>query len=241
MTEHRAGAGTSREVIVMIHGAGGGGWEYDLWRPVFEGSGRKVIAPDLMPASEGLAATTFADYLRQIDDIASCEWDRLILIGASLGGILALKVAESLHPDAIVLINSVPPAGIDDSWTGKVYPPIVRWANGPLQATREAMPDSDDATILWAHARWRDESGAVLNAVSAGIPAQKPDCQTLVVLGGLDADIPPETGLAVARWSGADVHLYAATSHVGPLLGHRAPHIAQAAMHWLETVLPALL
>jgi pimeloyl-ACP methyl ester carboxylesterase len=218
----------------MIHGAGGGGWEYDLWRPVFERSGRTVVAPDLMPAAEGLAATTFADYVRQIERVDPGKHDRLILFGASLGGILALEVAERLRPNAVVLINSVPPAGVEAAWGRTTHPPIIRWAAGPLQATRDALPDGDEAIILWAHARWRDESGAVLNEVASGIHVQKPLCPTLVILGEQDDDVPVATGLAIARWIGADVHLYAATGHVGPLLGRRAVDIARITLQWLD-------
>ncbi|HZP81980.1 MAG TPA: alpha/beta fold hydrolase [Chthonomonadaceae bacterium] len=225
------------DVVVMIHGAGGGGWEYDRWRPVFVRAGWSVIAPDLQPVKAGLAATTFADYVRQVRAWVPRERRRLALVGASLGGILALKAAESLHPDAVVLVNSVPPAGVGASRARKRYPEIVRWANGPLQETRDAMPDSDEATILWAHPRWRDESGAVLNAVAQGIAVRKPACPTLVVLGERDTDIPPATGLALARWAGADVQLYAATSHVGPLLGRRAEEIAAAVRQWVEASL----
>ena len=53
-------------VAVMVHGAGGGGCEYDLWRPIFEKAGYKVIAKDLVPALGGLAKTTFADYVDQV-------------------------------------------------------------------------------------------------------------------------------------------------------------------------------
>jgi pimeloyl-ACP methyl ester carboxylesterase len=236
MTDHGTGDDIVGDVVVMIHGAGGGGWEYDCWRAVFERSGWKVIAPDLAPTAEGLAATTFADYVQQIYRVVPREHHRLLLIGASLGGILALKVAESLRPDAILLMNSVAPAGVDASREIKTYPSIIRWANGPLKATYDALPDGDEPTILWAHSRWRDESGAVLNEVASGISVEKPPCPTLVILGEQDRDVPMETGLAIARWTGADVHLYAATSHVGPLLGRRARDIANLALRWIETV-----
>lgn len=51
------------QTIVMIHGAGGGGWEYALWQPIFRAAGYRVIANDLQPVPAGLAVTTFADYL----------------------------------------------------------------------------------------------------------------------------------------------------------------------------------
>ena len=32
-----------KPLAVMVHGAGGGGWEYFLWEPVFERAGYEVI------------------------------------------------------------------------------------------------------------------------------------------------------------------------------------------------------
>lgn len=224
--------------FVLIHGAGGGGWEYDLWKPVLEKGGWNVVAKDLMPARGGLEKTVFADYVAQVRDWLP-KSGKVVLAGASMGGILALKAAETASPSAIVLINSTIPAGI----AAKGYPPrapkpesppIMRWANGPLRETREAMPDSDEKTILWAWKRWRDESGAVINTIQRGIAARKPSCPTLVVLGEKDTDIPYTTGLELAKWAGADVHLYHGMSHVGPLMSTRAAEVAAAMRHWTE-------
>lgn len=232
-------ASRPQNVAIMIHGAGGGGWEYDRWRPVFERAGWRVIACDLIPAPKGLAATRFNDYVKQVRSWVPQKRGRLAFVGASMGGILALKAAETLHPDAIVLVDSVPPTGVGPKRKQKPNPPIIRWANGPLKDTRDAMPDSDEATILWAHPRWRDESGAVMDAIFGGIAARKPTAPTLVVLGQRDTDVPMASGLAIAQWASADVHLYNATSHVGPLMGRRAAEIADATCRWLSARLPA--
>jgi pimeloyl-ACP methyl ester carboxylesterase len=155
-------------------------------------------------------------------------------MGASMGGVLALKAAEQVHPAALVLINSVPPAGVGPPNPLPPYPPIVRWANGPIEETRTAMPDSDEATIQTAWRRWRDESGTVMNTMLKKVIAQKPTCPTLVVLGAKDTDIRTSTGLSLAEWAGADVHLYTGMSHVGPLLSRRAPEVAEAILQWLK-------
>lgn len=220
---------------IMLHGAGGGGWEYDRWQPVFTAAGYDVINNDLLPTAGNLLATTFNDYYQQV-----LAWippqQRIILIGASMGGLLALKVAETINPAALVLVNSVPPAGVDAPRSGKSYPPIVRWANGPLEETRSALFDSDEATIHWAWPRWRDESGAVLNAMAAGIPVQRPTCPTLVVLGEQDTDISYQTGLALATWANADVLLFHGMSHVGPLLSRRAEEVAGMVVAWCHAL-----
>lgn len=221
------------QTIVMIHGAGGGGWEYDLWRPIFTAAGYRMIANDLQPVAAGLAATTFDDYLAQVISWIPAE-EPIILAGASMGGILALQVAQALTPVALILVNSVPPAGVGVPQASQPRPPIVRWANGPLAETRAALFDSDEATIQWAWPRWRDESGAVLNQIAAGIPTQPPACPTLVILGERDTDIPYQTGLALAAWAGADLLLYHGMSHVGPLLSRRAQEVAQMIGVWCQ-------
>ena len=219
----------------MIHGAGGGGWEYDRWKPIFQKANWRVIAPDLLPTKAGLAATTFEDYVAQVKQWVPKEHGQLVLVGASLGGILALKAAESVRPDAIVLVNSVTPLDVGAARPFRTYPPVILWANGPVKDTRDALPDGDEATIQWAAPKWRDESGAVLNTVSQGVKAQKPSVPTLVILGAQDADIPTESGLALAHWAGADTQIYAKTSHIGPLYGLRAEEIANAALRWLDS------
>ena len=225
--------------IVCIHGAGGGGWEYAKWAPVFTAVGYQFIAEDLLPDHGNLAATTFDNYVDQVK-----AWLPIgvspILVGASMGGVLALKVAEAIDPAALVLINSVLPAGVGTPRPAKSYPPIIPWANGSLVDTRESLFDSDEATIAWAWPRWRDESGAVLQEIASGISVPPPSCPTLVVLGTEDIDIPYKSGLALAEWAGADVHLYHGMSHVGPLLSRRAAEVAQMVATWCATVSPRL-
>ncbi|GAB4453089.1 MAG: hypothetical protein OHK0029_05180 [Armatimonadaceae bacterium] len=220
-------------VAVMVHGAGGGGWEYDLWKPVWEKAGWKVIAPDLQPAKGGLSETTFTDYQHQVRKWCPSS-RRIVLVGASMGGILALSVAKDVQPAALVLVNSVPPAVVGPERAAKPYPEIVRWANGPLQETRDALPDSDEKTVQWAWKRWRDESGTVLNSLSRGINVPKPTVPTLAVLSEKDTDIPYTTGLKIAGWAGADIHLYHGMSHVGPLMSRRHTEVAEAILLWLK-------
>jgi pimeloyl-ACP methyl ester carboxylesterase len=219
--------------IVCIHGAGGGGWEYAKWDPLFRAAGYRVIANDLVPGAAGLAATHSDDYLAQVKAWAPAGTST-VLVGASMGGILALQAAEAINPAALVLVNSVPPAGVGAPRRSKRYPPIVEWTKGSLAETRDALFDSDEATIEWAWPRWRDESGALLQEIAAGIAVQPPTCPVLVVLGTEDTDIPYQTGLALAEWAGADVHLYHAMSHVGPLLSRRAAEVAQAVVTWCQ-------
>lgn len=218
----------SKPVAVLIHGAGGGGWEYDKWRPALERAGWQVVARDLMPAHGGLAATRLEDYVHQVE--SWCPKDRpFVLVGASMGGAIALEAAREVPARAVVLVNSVPPGGLDKK---KYLPSVVKWAGGPLKDTRDSMPDSDEPTILWAWKRWRDESGQVMLDLQQGTRSPKPLVPTLVVVSREDTDVPPERGRNLAREWNADLIELSRTSHVGPLLGRRAGEVARMVSDW---------
>ncbi|MEO6104787.1 MAG: hypothetical protein ABIP44_14255, partial [Pseudoxanthomonas sp.] len=53
---------------LLVHGAGGGAWEWNQWRGVLEAQGIIVHALDLQPTAAGLAATTVQDYRNQVRD-----------------------------------------------------------------------------------------------------------------------------------------------------------------------------
>ena len=219
----------------MIHGAGGGGWEYDLWKPVFEKAGWTAVAPDLMPSEKGLAETTFDDYVAQVVEVCR-KHERVVLVGASMGGIIALTAAEKIRPAAVVLVNGSTPKGIPGrEKPAQEVPDIIRWAGGPIEETRTAMPDSDEETIQKAWKLWRDESGKVMRAIYEGVEVGRPACPVLVVIGREDDTIPPEASRRVAEALTADVHEYAGMSHVGPLLGKRAAEVASAVAAWLDS------
>jgi pimeloyl-ACP methyl ester carboxylesterase len=219
----------------MIHGAGGGGWEYRYWKPVFEEAGYRVEAPDLVPAKGGLAKTTLDDYVRQI--IRAANQTPAILVGASIGGVLVLKAAEKMHPKAVVLVCSAIPA-IQPRKASKQepYPDVVRWKGGPYKDTVDSMPDSDEATRKFAWRRWRDESGAVLNAIRAGVHVVRPVCPVLSIIPEADDTVPPAQQQELARWCSADTMRFRGMSHVGPLLSRRREEVARAVATWLLKV-----
>ena len=220
--------------VVMIHGAGGGGWEWNVWRGVFEAADFEVLAPDLMPADGGIAATRFEDYAAQVARVAG-EGD--VLVGASLGGLLALACAPALRPAALVLVNALPPAPWHSMLPAReAYPAVIPWgSDASLAGTRKAMPDADDAACLYAFRRWRDESGAVVNAARGGVVVERPACPVLVMASEADEDVPIVASAALAEGFGASLVRLPGASHVGPLLGHRAARCAAQAVAWVQS------
>lgn len=218
---------------LMIHGAGGGGWEFAVWARVFEAQGWRVMAPDLRAGASGLAATRFADYEAQLRTCCEVLSPNMI-VGASLGGLLALRIANACSAARLVLINPLPPAGLRNvAVLARSYPPIVDWRRrAQLISTAVALPDADASTWQSSWPRWRDESGAAMNEAALGIPVEIPQAKCLVVISGLDRDVPPATSCRLAEALSADAIELPTASHVGPLLGRDAAQIADRVLAW---------
>lgn len=197
----------------------------------FERAGFRVETPDLAPGPMGLGATTFADYTKQVESFGKAD----VLIGASMGGVLVLKAAAKLRPRCLVLVCSGLPAGIRPMEIGSPYPEVVRWKDGPYEDTVASMPDSDEATRRWAWPRWRDESGAVLNEMQAGVTVTRPKARTLSVIPLADDTISPVDQMEFARWAKADILQFEGMSHVGPLLSTSARDVGQRFVQWLKS------
>jgi len=231
---------------LFVHGAGGGGWEWNIWTRVFAAAGFSVHAPDLQSTAEGLASTQWLDYCAQVR--THCEWLRgqaaggpdkrgdttVVLIGASLGGLLALVNADCA--DALVLVNPMPPSPLNSRLPDQSrYPDVIGWGrDATIESTRRAVPDADDAACLYALRRWRDESGAAMNSAKAGVAAVKPNCPVLVVASELDADVPLALSTELAEVLAATLYAVPAASHVGPLFGSSAASIARRVVAWVN-------
>jgi predicted alpha/beta hydrolase family esterase len=228
---HAAPRGIAR--ALCVHGAGGGAWEWRLWRGVFEAHGIGCEAIDLRPAVGGLASTGLADYLAQVRAALDAMPRPRALVGASLGGLLALGCADGA--DALVLVNPLPPAPLASRLPTRTWPDIVHWGtDARLASTRRALFDADEATAIEAMRRWRDESGRVLREAHAGLDVEPPRSPVLCIASGRDDDVPPALTAACAfAWSADLMHLPHA-SHVGPLLGRDASHAAARVVQWLQ-------
>lgn len=221
------------QAALAVHGAGGGGWEWAIWQRVWRTQGVVLQAPDLQPAQAGLAATRLEDYLVQIET-AAAALPRPVLLGASLGGLVALALAARVGARALILVNPVAPAGIAPRPVGRNSADgVLAWASRRRYAgTREALADADDAAVLFAYRRWRDESAGAVAAAAAGVATSPPDCPVLLIASDADTDVPFAASQALAAKLGADLWRCRGGSHVGPLLGRGAAALASRALAW---------
>lgn len=223
---------------IFIHGAGGGPWEWKVWLPAFRSAGWRCHAPDLQAGSEHLAELGFGDYLRRVQSVLESaeSRSRVVLVGASLGGLLALASADSPRVAAVCLVNPVPPAGIP-AWpaVAREVPDVMPWSRtATREGTRRSMPDATEAAVDEAMQRWRDESGAVLREVRSGISCPQPRQPLLIIYGTPDSEIPRAAVDALRADCGADLLVAEGSGHMGALLGRRASLWARLAETWLQ-------
>ena len=108
------------ETIVMIHGMFGGGWYWEKYKKFFEGKGYHCITPTLRfhdtdpkePPHPQLGTTSLLDYAEDLEK----EIEKLntlpIVMGHSMGGLLAQILGSRGFVKALVLLTPASPHGI---------------------------------------------------------------------------------------------------------------------------------
>jgi pimeloyl-ACP methyl ester carboxylesterase len=216
-------------IALAIHGAGAGGWEFNLWRRRFMAAGWVFHAPDLR-ALDPLQRTTLADYRAQVAQCcASLAPD--LLIGASLGGLLALLAGPVPRR---ILINPLPALPWVAQLPPQKWPATIQWAHRhDLASTRRALGRVDSASAAFANQRWRDESGAVLSDALGGVALDQQPSRMLVIAGAQDCDIPAAVSQCMARDLGADYLEWPDAGHVDVLFGSAAQPLLDHVLDWL--------
>ena len=107
--------------VVLIHGMYCGGWAWDSFGAYLEQRGYTCHAPTLRyhdqpPGSKPhprLGTTSLTDYVEDMREFILALPQKPILVGHSLGGLIAQKLAAMGLAAKTVLLASAPPAGIN--------------------------------------------------------------------------------------------------------------------------------
>lgn len=98
---------------------GCGSWCWEVFESEFRSRGHRVVMPDLRhegldarrPLRRDLAHLGLSDYLADVLRVFDRIEGPTVIVGHSLGGLLAQLVAVQRRPLAIVLVSPMPPAG----------------------------------------------------------------------------------------------------------------------------------
>jgi non-heme chloroperoxidase len=248
----------------MIHGGFCGGWVFDDFKAPFAEVGYRVETPTLRhhrpDPPKALATTSLLDYAADLEaEIVRLD-EAPILLGHSLGGLLAQMLAARGLARAAVLLAPSAPWGIyptsmfevaaaqalylnGDFWNKIIephYDSVAVYSLGKLPAQRREelfsrfVPESGLAAFEASH--WAFD----LKRASY-VSARKVTCPLLCLSGSEDKVNPPKTVRHIAeRYDGRAVFAeLAGKSHW--LIGEEGwQDVAARILAWLDEVLPTL-
>jgi pimeloyl-ACP methyl ester carboxylesterase len=229
--------------VLLVPGSAHGWWAWRFWQPALAHAGfaahalsfpNHTDAPAL-PEAEFLSLT-IGDYAARVRRVAAELPGKLVLVGHSLGGLVAQIAAEEVRPAALVLVASAGPKPLGRE---KLSPfPPDRPVAFPREAARARWFVDTPAEVMdWALDRVGVESPGVLNGSGgrAEVDRARITCPVLVVGAGRDASsVPPQEELAA---------LYGATLLAFPEAGHDlmlervALRAVRGVIGWLDRVL----
>jgi pimeloyl-ACP methyl ester carboxylesterase len=243
--------------VVMVHGAFCGGWTFERFRTPFEARGWTVLTPDLRGHEPGakpdaVVGVSMTDYAADIASLCQAQAEPPILIGHSMGGLVAQMAARRVKLKALVLLAPSPPWGVAGSSMGEAaialgvqmlsalsigaVPPDLG-AMRQFCVDRVAAPERE--AIL---ARMSVESGRAVREtlnwwldpfMTTSVGPGPLGVPTLAIAGERDAGHPPATVQQTARRIGAAMETMPGMSHWLPgELGWE--DVAQTAITWLS-------
>lgn len=218
--------------VVLVHGAFCGGWVFERFREPFEAAGHVVLSPDLRGHGPGgsTAGVGMRDYASDVAALCKALPEPPILIGHSMGGLVAQLAAANAPLHSLILLAPSPPWGVSGSSMEEAVSAMSLYALGPfwLQAidpdyalakrfsldrmAREerravfARMVPESGLALWQTLNWWLDPFMTTSVGRVAAPA-------LVVAGGKDVIHPPATARQTAQRLGAGFETLPQMSH----------------------------
>lgn len=243
--------GAGRPPVLLLHGMMGGAWQFSWFQRVLADAGYRSLALNYRGHHDSRPTATLGrlgvrDYLHDALDACAYLETPPIVVGQSMGGLVAQLVAAHRDVRAAVLVCSLPPAGI--RWDGVRDPRLaVRHLPAvltglPLQPHRGELDDLIFNRIPVGQrrgffARQVPESSRAGLQIAYGriaVDAAAVKCPVLSVGAAHDRLVYPHIGAALADRYRGD-HLPLTESGHYALVGEPGwPDVAARIVAWLD-------
>ena len=252
------------KTIVMVHGMWGGGWCWENYKRFFESKGYQCITPtlrfhDMAPKelpNPQLGITSLLDYVGDLEKEIHQLDTPPILMGHSMGGLLAQMLGSRGLAQALVLLTPGAPIGIialRPSVIRNFWSVLTKWGfwrkpmrptfNGAVYSMLHLLPVEERKKIFgrfvyesgragWEIGFWfLDRKGA------ARVEEAKVTCPVLVVAGGQDRLSPASVVRKVADKYRAVSTYKEFPNHAHWVIGEpRWQEVAEYVSDWLDRV-----
>ena len=222
----------TRPRLILIHGAFCGGWAFDAFRAPLEAAGHPCLAPDLAPPGQGVAGLSMDAYAARVEALIRAEPTAPILIGHSLGGLVAQMAAARAPVRGLILLAPSAPWGVSGGSVEEAVSAVSLYALGAywLQAiepdyatARNYSLDRMDRSARKAvFAQMRPESGRALfetlnwwldPLMTTTVSPERVAAPVLAIAGGQDRVHPPTTVRRTAERLGGELRVFEPMSH----------------------------
>ena len=148
--------------IIMVHGAFCGGWTFDAFRQSFEARGHPCLTPNLRGHEAGgrPAGASMSHYADDLAELVRSQAKPPVLIGHSLGGLVAQMTAARVSVAGLVLLAPSAPWGIQGGTMEEAISAVGLYALGPFWSQAVA-PDYSLAKQYSLNRLPRDERRAI--------------------------------------------------------------------------------
>jgi pimeloyl-ACP methyl ester carboxylesterase len=237
-----------RPPILLIHGACSHPAHMTPWAEYFRVAGYRCVVPALpghVPTDrQALSRLTLDDYVAALGEVHARFDEPPIVMGHSIGGLLAQILAATADCAALVLLSSVPPGRIPVrlDLTAHALPLIPKILAGrPFRPSKESVRAVALHGLLQAEqdellADFTHESGRAFRAIALGrtrVDARAVRCPVLCVAGSADRLLPPVVAERLAARYNGDHIVVPGGGHwllAGSLLGI----VARQVLAWIE-------
>jgi pimeloyl-ACP methyl ester carboxylesterase len=221
----------------MVHGAFCGGWVFDAFVEPFAAAGHAVSAPDLPghgggDRREAVAGRSMSEYARFVAAEAHALGQAPVLVGHSMGGLVALLAAAQTPTAGVVLLAPSAPWGVGGSTMEEAVSAVSLYTLGPYWAQAidpdyttfsnygvDRLPGPERHAVF---KRMRAESGRALFEtlnwwldpfMTTMVRSEHIRAPILAVAGGRDVIHPPATVRETAKRVGAEIAVMPDMSH----------------------------
>lgn len=241
--------------LIFVHGAFCGGWAFERFRMPFEAAGYACHTPDLpgharRASRASVASCSMSDYARDLAELASGMERPPVVIGHSLGGLVAMMAASRARFAGLALLAPCAPWGIAGASFGEAVSATAIAAMGPfpvqavepdyhvaVQYSLDRMGHAEQRAVfermvpesaraLWETLTWWLDP---FFTTQVGRPA----CPAWTAVGGRDVVNPAATVRQTAEHLGAGFKIYDGMSHW--LIGEPGwDEVAADILAWVE-------